>query len=230
MVGSRASPCGAPAERVVPSLDRLGALANRKRPGERPCAPATSVAPGIGDHMTYPTDQETFWAGEFGDAYVARSSDDSMLAPILGFFANALRNAQPPASCIEFGANVGMNLRALKLLYPGQEQHAIEINPEAARALGSLLGAENVHAASILDFAPQRTWETNGCSTRNCRQGARAPDDDGLKVGRRPPRQDDRLRQEQRPRALHRRTIRHELSAPKGAFARVSIGGITPRL
>lgn len=109
--------------------------------------------------MAYTTEQEAFWAGDFGDEYVARSSDDRMLAPILGFFANALRNAQPPASCIEFGANVGMNLRALRLLYPDQEQHAIEINPEAARALGAILPAENVHAASILDFAPQRTWD-----------------------------------------------------------------------
>ena len=109
--------------------------------------------------MTYPTEQESFWAGRFGDEYVARSSHDGMLAPILGFFANALRNAQPPASCIEFGANVGMNLRALKLLYPEQEQHAIEINADAVQVLGSLMPAENVHATSILDFAPQRTCE-----------------------------------------------------------------------
>ena len=140
------------------SLNRLDALASQSGwIGNRRLT--TSVAPSIGVDVAYDTDQEAFWAGDFGDEYVARSSHDGMLAPILGFFANALRNAQPPASCIEFGANVGMNLRALRLLYPDQEQHAIEINPEAVRALGSLLPAENVHAASILDFAPQRTWD-----------------------------------------------------------------------
>jgi hypothetical protein len=47
--------------------------------------PAPSVPPGIGSRVAYSTDQEAFWAGAFGDDYVARSSDDSMLAPILGF-------------------------------------------------------------------------------------------------------------------------------------------------
>jgi pseudaminic acid biosynthesis-associated methylase len=143
---------------LVRSVDRLEALASAKRRGSAPKL-ATSVAPGIGGRVAYDTEQEAFWAGTFGDEYVARSSDDRMLAPILGFFARALRSAQPPASCIEFGANVGMNLRALRLLYPHQEQHAIEINPEAVRALGSHLPAEHVHATSILDFTPRRTWD-----------------------------------------------------------------------
>jgi spore coat polysaccharide biosynthesis protein SpsF len=109
--------------------------------------------------MAYETDQEAFWAGDFGDEYIGRNSDDRMLGPLLGFFTNALRSAQPPATCIEFGANVGMNLRALKLLHPDLDQHAIEINPEAAQTLRSFLPADNVHATSILDFAPRRTWD-----------------------------------------------------------------------
>jgi spore coat polysaccharide biosynthesis protein SpsF len=52
-----------------------------------------------------------------------------------------------------------MNLKALKFLYPGQEQHAVEINPDAIGALRELLGADHVHATSILDFAPPRTWD-----------------------------------------------------------------------
>ncbi|MDX6703136.1 MAG: spore coat polysaccharide biosynthesis protein SpsF [Baekduia sp.] len=109
--------------------------------------------------MAYETDQEAFWAGDFGDEYIGRNSDDRMLGSLLGFFTNALRSAQPPATCIEFGANVGMNLRALRLLYPDLDQHAIEINAEAAQTLRSFLPADNVHATSILDFAPQRTWD-----------------------------------------------------------------------
>ena len=109
--------------------------------------------------MSYKTEQEAFWAGAFGTEYIGRNIGSELLAANLAFFAKALAQARGLDSCIEFGANVGMNLRALKLLYPHQEQHAIEINPDAARELQTLLPAENVHQASILDFAAERTWD-----------------------------------------------------------------------
>ena len=109
--------------------------------------------------MAYKTEQEAFWAGEFGTEYIARNTGDKLLAANLNFFAKALARTRSLASCIEFGANVGMNLKALQLLYPQQEQHAIEINPQAAAELGKLIPVANVHHTSILDFAPQRTWD-----------------------------------------------------------------------
>lgn len=108
--------------------------------------------------MNFKTDQEAFWAGEFGSEYIQRNQGDQLLASNLGFFAKALRAAQDVQSCVEFGANVGMNLKALKLLYPQQEQHGIEINADAARQLEKVIPAENVHHASILEFQPKRTW------------------------------------------------------------------------
>lgn len=109
--------------------------------------------------MSYKTEQEAFWAGEFGTEYIARNTGDQLLAANLDFFAKALARTRSLASCIEFGANIGMNLKALKLLHPQQEQHAIEINPQAAAELGKLIPVANVHQTSILDFAPQRTWD-----------------------------------------------------------------------
>jgi spore coat polysaccharide biosynthesis protein SpsF len=109
--------------------------------------------------MRFKTEQETFWAGEFGANYIARNTGDKLLASNLAFFAKALAAANNPASCIEFGANVGMNLRALKLLYPDQEQHAIEINTEAAAGLRQVIPVEHIHQASVLDFLPARTWD-----------------------------------------------------------------------
>jgi len=107
----------------------------------------------------YKTEQEQFWAGEFGTEYIQRNIGPELLAANLNFFCKALAQAARPASCIEFGANVGMNLRALKLLYPSQEQHGIEINETAAKELAAFLPPANVHQASILDFKPSRTWE-----------------------------------------------------------------------
>lgn len=108
---------------------------------------------------TYATTQEAFWAGEFGTEYIQRNQGEQLLASNLAFFGKALKQAMPPRSCIEFGANIGMNLKALKLLYPLQEQHAIEINPDAAQHLAQALPGAGVFRESILDFEPARTWE-----------------------------------------------------------------------
>lgn len=108
---------------------------------------------------TYATIQEAFWAGEFGTEYIQRNQGEQLLASNLAFFGKALQQTVQPRSCIEFGANIGMNLKALKLLYPLQEQHAIEINPEAAHQLAQALPEAGVFQQSIFDFEPARTWD-----------------------------------------------------------------------
>lgn len=109
--------------------------------------------------MEFRTEQEVFWAGDFGTEYVQRNQGGALLASNLSFFGKALRNARGMRSCIEFGANIGMNLKALKLLYPAQEQFGIEINADAAKELAKSIPESNVHNASILDFVPQRVWD-----------------------------------------------------------------------
>ena len=109
--------------------------------------------------MTFKTEQETFWAGEFGTEYIQRNQGDALLASNLDFFAKALRTTRGVNTCIEFGANIGMNLKALKLLYPTQEQHGIEINADAARELSQVIPPSHVYYSSILDFNPERAWD-----------------------------------------------------------------------
>lgn len=109
--------------------------------------------------MSFKTEQEKFWAGEFGTEYIQRNIGPALLASNLDFFAKALRGARNVNSCIEFGANIGMNLKALKLLYPEQELHAIEINPDAAKELAQVIPADNVFNMTALDFKPSRTWD-----------------------------------------------------------------------
>ncbi len=109
--------------------------------------------------MTFSTEQEAFWAGNFGTEYIQRNQGDALLASNLDFFAKSLRGARGIKSCIEFGANIGMNLKALNLLHPGNEAHAIEINPDAAKQLSTVIPAANVYTSSILDFVPERQWD-----------------------------------------------------------------------
>ena len=109
--------------------------------------------------MTFKTDQEAFWAGEFGTDYIQRNQGNALLASNLDFFARALRAARGVKTAIEFGANIGMNLKALKLLHPTQEQHGIEINADAARQLAQVISAGHVYQTSILDFQPGQIWD-----------------------------------------------------------------------
>lgn len=107
----------------------------------------------------YKTEQETFWAGEFGSDYIARNQGEKLLASNLNFFSKALASARGVKSCIEFGANIGMNLKALRLLNPDIDLHAIEINKDAAAELRSFLPKDQVHHTSILDFMPQKACD-----------------------------------------------------------------------
>ncbi|OGT54538.1 MAG: pseudaminic acid biosynthesis-associated methylase [Gammaproteobacteria bacterium RIFCSPHIGHO2_12_FULL_63_22] len=109
--------------------------------------------------MAFKTEQEEFWAGAFGADYIGRNQGSELLASNLHFFSIALRNAHGISSCVEFGANIGMNLRALKLLYPKLDMHAIEINPQAAVRLEEVIPQQNIFAGSILEFSAVRTWD-----------------------------------------------------------------------
>lgn len=109
--------------------------------------------------MTFKTEQEKFWAGTFGTDYIQRNQGDALLASNLNFFAKALRSTNGLKSCIEFGANIGMNLKALKLLHPEMEAHAIEINSDATKLLGEVIPTTFIHQKSILAFTPERTWD-----------------------------------------------------------------------
>ena len=107
----------------------------------------------------YKTDQENFWAGSFGDNYISRNKSNELLASNLDFFSKALKTTDKISECIEFGANIGMNLKALKLLYPEMEQYGIEINSKASEILLDTIPKENIFNESILDFLPNRKWD-----------------------------------------------------------------------
>lgn len=109
--------------------------------------------------MTFKTEQEAFWAGEFGNAYIERNQGDALLASNLDFFSKALRATRNVKTCLEFGANIGMNLKAIQLLHPTIEASAIEINAQAAAQLQNVIAPDHVHNTSILDFEASRTYD-----------------------------------------------------------------------
>ena len=106
--------------------------------------------------MNFKTEQEEFWAGKFGDNYISRNSGRELLASNLNFFSSILKKVSDIYSCIEFGANIGMNLKALNLLFPNMELHAIEINAEAVKKLKENLPETEIHEKSIINFIPPK--------------------------------------------------------------------------
>ena len=104
------------------------------------------------------TEQEAFWAGEFGDSYTERNEGAGWIASNVAFFARVLDRTTGVRSVLEFGANRGLNLAALRQLLPSAELHGVEINEHAAGKLRSLPGVR-VHVGSLLDFPMDQVHE-----------------------------------------------------------------------
>jgi pseudaminic acid biosynthesis-associated methylase len=113
----------------------------------------------VGAEMSFKTEQEEFWAGGFGDQYIERNQGVDLLASNLNLWVNMLKTTTKVNSCIEFGTNIGMNLKALKMLYPHQEQFGIEINVEAAKELEKIIPLSNIYQSSIFEFEPQKRFD-----------------------------------------------------------------------
>ena len=105
--------------------------------------------------MSYKTEQERFWAGDFGNSYISRNSSKSYLASNIALFASILKSTNNVSSVIEFGANIGLSLRAIKSLIPDVSLSAIEINKNAVSDLEDI-GNIDVYNMSVLDFVPEK--------------------------------------------------------------------------
>ena len=81
-----------------------------------------------------------------------------LLASNRAFFSKILAATGGVQSVIEFGANIGMNIRALKDLLPGRDFAAIEINRKAADELEKI-GDVDVYCQSLLDFDVDLQWD-----------------------------------------------------------------------
>lgn len=125
--------------------------------------------------MTYKTDQENFWAGDFGNDYVDRNSDESkqvskqaskqsLLASRIAFITKVFQKAHRPESVLELGSNIGLNLMAINNLIPDILLHGVEINEKASKILQKYLdenakAGSNVFNESILEFEADRKYD-----------------------------------------------------------------------
>jgi spore coat polysaccharide biosynthesis protein SpsF len=110
----------------------------------------------------FKTEQEQFWANTFGDEYIDRNKDIHYISSNIALFAKILAKTKQVQSVIEFGANIGLNLLAIKQLLPKVELSAVEINQNAAAELKKIVKGATVYNQSILDL-PTNVGGQNTC-------------------------------------------------------------------
>lgn len=88
-------------------------------------------------------EQEQFWAGEQGSLYIGRNSGADISARV-AFWNRVFAWDEPgaPQSIIELGANIGLNLQAIRSIHTAldltpPELFAVEINDAACKHLGA---------------------------------------------------------------------------------------------
>jgi pseudaminic acid biosynthesis-associated methylase len=104
---------------------------------------------------SFKTEQEKFWAGEFGNNYITRNQEQLLIASNTSIFSRIFERVQDIESLIEFGSNIGMNLHGIKNLLPGVDISCVEINATAVEHLKKIQNL-NIYHQSILTFEPDR--------------------------------------------------------------------------
>jgi pseudaminic acid biosynthesis-associated methylase len=95
--------------------------------------------------MTYQTEQENFWAGEFGNEYINRNQGERLINSNVVLFGQILKSAPQVKSIVELGCNIGLNLQALNRIDERFELCGYEINTTAAQK------ARELNVADIVD-------------------------------------------------------------------------------
>jgi pseudaminic acid biosynthesis-associated methylase len=101
--------------------------------------------------MSHTTEQESFWAGEFGDDYIKRNSLEMLVPARLSLFSQILARTSCVSSVMEFGANIGANLFAIHQLLPKAEIKSVEINARAVKTLKAYSWMTRVVHGSFID-------------------------------------------------------------------------------
>jgi pseudaminic acid biosynthesis-associated methylase len=100
--------------------------------------------------MTYRTEQESFWAGEFGNEYIGRNQGERLVTSNVVLFGRILKSAPQVRSIVELGCNIGMNLEALHRINSEFDLHGFEINKKAAE-IARAKNIAQIREGTILD-------------------------------------------------------------------------------
>lgn len=99
--------------------------------------------------MNYHTEQEKFWATDFGNEYPSRNEGEKMISSNLALFSKIFKNCPSVHSVAELGCNIGLNLIALNRIDRNLKLRGYEINEKAVSAARKKNIAEIVNTTVI---------------------------------------------------------------------------------
>lgn len=109
--------------------------------------------------MAHKTEQEEFWAGDFGTHYAHRNRGDQIVASNNALFSKILSNTSEVKTAIEFGSNIGLNLVAIKNLRPDIRLKTVEINKDAIDKMKLLIDKVDVVNDSVLNYDVEEEFD-----------------------------------------------------------------------
>lgn len=109
--------------------------------------------------MQFRTDQEAFWAGEFGQGYIERNKAPQLIAANIVLFRKILQKTPGISSVAELGCNIGLNLVALNHINRDLALTGYEINAEAAQQAGSQAQAKIICTTVIEPLDGEQAYD-----------------------------------------------------------------------
>jgi len=105
--------------------------------------------------MNYHTEQEKFWATDFGNDYPSRNEGEKMISSNLALFSKIFKNCPSIQSTAELGCNIGLNLIAINRINKQLKLRGYEINEKAALAARKKNIAEVINTTVVesLDYS-----------------------------------------------------------------------------
>lgn len=109
--------------------------------------------------MNYQTEQEKFWASDFGNEYPSRNEGEFLIASNIALFSKILRSAPSVKSVAELGCNIGLNLSALNRIHKKFGLRGYEINALAAKTATDENIAEIVNTTITEPLASNKKFD-----------------------------------------------------------------------
>lgn len=107
----------------------------------------------------FETEQEGFWAGDFGNEYIDRNKNAKNLAAYLYVWSKIINRTSNIRSVMEFGSNIGFNLKTIHSLLPNAKISCVEINKKAVTFLKEMNFLETIYNDSILNYKPVKKYD-----------------------------------------------------------------------
>lgn len=108
---------------------------------------------------TYTTEQEKFWAGEFGNEYITRNQGEQLIRSNEVAFRRILSSAPKIRSIVEVGCNIGLNLQSLYRINKDFDLCGYELNEVAAQKASELKVATIIHNTILDDISITKKFD-----------------------------------------------------------------------